>query len=81
MTDSMEIPNGNDYEQLNAELCALRNQFRALSVAEQQSAAGKELMESIKRIDAYLKQQDEQVGVFMGAWHPELYNILGKPKG
>lgn len=61
------------YNELNNQLKALRNQYRALSETERNSATGQAILQNITKLDEELKDIDESMGQY--------YRNVGNYKG
>ena len=52
------------YVELNNQLKALRNQYKALSETERNSASGQAILQNITKLDTQLKDIDESMGIY-----------------
>ena len=70
LNDVMKIGKTNtdaaagSYVELNNQLKALRNQYKALSETERNSTSGQAILENINKLDNQLKDIDESMGVY-----------------
>lgn len=72
---------GDSLVEMSAQLAQLKQEYRGLSKAQRESAAGKEMLNSIKDLDTALKEADQTIGELfrnVGNYSSALLGLNGK---